>query len=118
MAGVRRNKYEINARFASTTDYACHLIETMLGGVKVTDYPIPIPWAPVPQQTEEEYIMGLFDDLKAAGINFGEVELDPFNYAPDKYICFVSSVEEAEVKTEKNGVQKVIKFSYRFATQE
>ena len=62
--------------------------------------------------------MGLFDDLRAAGVEFGEVETDPFNYAEGKYICFVSGVEEKTVKTEKNGEQKVIAFSYRFATKE
>lgn len=118
MAGARRNKYEINARFASTTEYACHLIETMLDGVKVTDYPIPVPWAPVPLQTEEEYLMGLFDDLKAAGVEFSEVDTDPFNYKPGKYIGFVTGVTEKTVKTEKNGEQRIISFTYRFATKE
>jgi len=117
MPGPRRGRYETT--FASLGAYADHLITTVLGGVRVpdSDNTVPQKWA-LPKQTEEEYLMGLFDDLKAAGIEFKDVELDPFNYAEGKYICFVSDVEETTVKSDKNGEQRVIKFSYRFATRE
>jgi len=56
-----------------------------------SDKTVSQPWAQ-PQEKKEESDMGMFDDLAAAGIDLGEIDLNPFAYNDGIYImAFVRS---------------------------
>lgn len=76
-----------------------------------SDKTVPQPWAP-PLIKKEEEDMGLFDDLAEAGIDLGDIDLDPFNYADGLYIMRFVSCEVLPPKQVDWDMQ--MEFTYQF----
>jgi hypothetical protein len=77
----KKNKYEITAKYRSTAEF---LLVTKLGATLISESTLT--------QEEKETYMGLFDELKAAGHNLDDIQLDPFKYEDGIYEMALASV--------------------------
>ena len=75
-----------------------------------SDNTVPQEWAPPKLTQKEMEEMGLFDSYKQAGVDLGNIELDPFKYDDGIYVMALAGFTFGAAKKQEWGNQLELRF--------